>query len=186
VRKPHQPYDLEIPDDDYKMAWVMKRDKSNFESKNNWVYLGADRRDSSFAKVGITTKGLETRSYSPANPNYYLFCAFQCYYNTTPEQLRHIERGAFNYLDRVFGLDKRGVHTESQRLSECYYGIDFEAFFIHLHDYLWNNHIQHFQSCSYVDNEDSSLVYGSLLSFQFNQLVPPPLRMRYLNMVLKS
>uniref|UniRef100_UPI003CFA6F99 hypothetical protein n=1 Tax=Enterobacter cloacae complex sp. 280C5 TaxID=3395861 RepID=UPI003CFA6F99 len=40
MKKPQQMYDLQIPDDDYKMAAVMERDKLNFESPNKWFYIG--------------------------------------------------------------------------------------------------------------------------------------------------
>lgn len=183
--KPHQPYDLPIPDDDYKAAYVMERDKLNFESRDLWVYLGADLANPTFAKVGITTGDLRSRSSSTSNPNYYLFCAFQCYYGTTPEQLRHIERGALDYLDGVFGPEKRGVHTESQCKSECYYGINFEDFFIHLYEYLWEHHIRHFPTGTYVSEENPHWEYGSVLSYLFNDIVTLNVRRHYLNLIVK-
>lgn len=185
MRKPHQPYDLPIPDDDYKAAYVMERDKLNFESTNIWVYLGADLNNPTFAKVGITMNDLRSRSSSTAHPSYYLFCAFQCDYDTTPEQLRQIERGALEYLDGVFGPVKRVVHTESQRLSECYDGIHFEDFFFHLHDYLWEHHIRYFQTSSYVSDENPNWVYGSTLSSHFNDIVPSDVKEHYRNLILK-
>lgn len=86
MRKPYQSYDLEIPND-FKTAAVMERDRINFESPNKWLYVGADCRNLNFAKIGITMNDLRSRSYSSANPNYYLFCAFQCQQSTTKEQL---------------------------------------------------------------------------------------------------
>lgn len=92
MKKPQQMYDLQIPDDDYKMAAVMERDKLNFESPNKWFYVGADSRDLGFAKVGITMGDLTSRSYGTNNPNFYLFCAFQCQQSTTEAQLKSIEK----------------------------------------------------------------------------------------------
>ncbi|HHS9931473.1 TPA: hypothetical protein ACTW4B_003512 [Klebsiella pneumoniae] len=132
MKKPQQIYDLQIPNDDYKMAAVMERDKLNFESPNKWFYVGADSRDLSFAKVGITMGDLTSRSYGTNNPNFYLFCAFQCQQSTTEAQLKSIEKSAISYLDGVFcaenGQTKRARHMESQRLSECYYDVNFEDF----------------------------------------------------------
>lgn len=62
MRKPQQTFDLEIPDD-YKLASVLERDRADFESTNIWFYVGADYRDSRFAKVGITMGDLRSRSY---------------------------------------------------------------------------------------------------------------------------
>ncbi len=111
----------------------MERDRINFESPNKWLYVGADCRNLNFAKIGITMNDLRSRSYSSANPNYYLFCAFQCEQSTTKEQLERIEQCALIYLDDVFrydnGLTKRACHFESGYLSECYYDVDFEDFF---------------------------------------------------------
>ncbi|HDH0708496.1 hypothetical protein QNN86_08765 [Citrobacter sp. C348] len=185
MKKPHQSYDLPIPDDDYKMAYVMERDKLNFESRDIWVYLGADVADPTFAKVGITMKNMGSRSSSSANPRYYLFCAFQCRHDTTKERLRQIEKGALNYLDAIFGSEKRERHTESQILSECYYGINFEDFFFHLHDYLWENHYGDFQACDYVSETNPEWVYGGVLSFEFNERVTLDVRKRYLSMIVK-
>lgn len=108
MRKPPQIYNLEIPDDDYKMAAVMGRDKENFESSNIWFYVGADCRNPSFAKVGITQGDLRSRSYSSANPNYHIFCAFQCTQDTTNAQLKSIERNA---LGKVLTSHLAQKHT---------------------------------------------------------------------------
>lgn len=189
MRKPRQSYDLHIPDDDYKAAYIMERDKLNFESRSIWLYVGADYSNARYAKVGITMGDLASRSYSSANPRYFLFCAFQCYHNTTKEELERIEGDALAYLDDVFkednGQTKRARHFESQRLSECYYDINFEEFFACLHDYLWENHIRYFQTCDYVDEGDTDCVYGGVLSWIFNPRVPFNIRRRFLRMIAR-
>lgn len=156
MRKPLEEYDLEIPVDDLKMEIMMGRDKANFESQKIWLYVGADNSNPGFAKIGMTMGDLRSRSYSSANPNYYLFCAFQCDQSTTKEQLVSIEQSALVYLDSIFkwesGLTKRRPHTQSQILSECYYNINFEEFFVTLHDYLIENHVRYFQTSEY-ENE---------------------------------
>ena len=185
MKKSKQTYDLPIPDDDYKMAAVMENHKANFESPNIWLYVGADLNNPNFVKVGITMGDLSTRSSSTTHPGYYLFCAFQCYHNTTVEELKQIEQGALNYLDSVFGQDKRARHTESQRLSECYLGINFEIFFAHLHAYLWDHHIRHFQTAEYVHDTNPDWVYGSALSWEFNPRVSYEDRKRYLALIIQ-
>ncbi|WP_349855377.1 hypothetical protein [Pectobacterium aroidearum] len=185
MRKPYQSYDLEIPND-FKMAAVMERDRLNFESPNIWFYVGADCRNLNFAKVGITMNDLKSRSYSSANPNYYLFCAFQCQQSTTKEQLKRIEHSALNYLDDVFrydsGLTKRACHFESQYLSECYYDVDFEDFFVRLHDYLLDNHKRYFQTTS-LDEEGFEDSYA--LAWQFNPRLSLNAKMSWIRKILR-
>ncbi len=189
MRKPFQRYDLPIPDDDYKMKHVMERDKVNFESDRIWLYVGADYRNATYAKVGITMGDLRSRSYSSANPNYFLFCAFQCYPTTTKAELEGIETRVLACLDDVFTYDngqtKRARHFESQRLSECYYDIHFEDFFACLHDYLWDRESRHFMTDEYVDSNDISVVYGGVISFLFNDRIPDNVRRRFLRMIVR-
>jgi len=187
VRKPQQSYDLEIPDDDYKMAAVMIRDKVNFESPYKWVYVGADARSPGDAKVGITMDDLRSRSYSTGNPGYYLLCAFQCDQRITQQQLEDIERSAMNYLDRVFvddnGITKRVRHWESQRLSEWYYGINFEEFFVRVHDFLYDNYSTYFLVDAYTN--ELGEMDGQALSWFFNPQLEPGVSERYLRMILR-
>lgn len=188
MRKTQQIYDLEIPDDDYKMAIVMQRDKENFESPNIWFYVGADITNHGFAKVGITMGDLRSRSYSSANPNYFLFCAFQCDQCTTRLELESIEHAALNYLDAMFcwdnGLTKRARHVESQRLSECYYHINFEEFFACLHDYLLDNHGRYFQTADFENDE--GFVEGYALSWQFFPRLKSEVKRQYLRKILRG
>ncbi|MFQ1710771.1 hypothetical protein ACK39S_20150 [Aeromonas veronii] len=169
MRKPPQVYNLKIPDDDYKMAAVMERDKANFESSNIWFYVGADGRNPSFAKVGITQGDLSSRSYSSANPNYHLFCAFQCTQDTTNTQLKSIERNALAYLDSMFP-NRRAHHWESQRLSECYYDIDFEVFLSCLHYYLFDKYCNNFITAVFMNEEGVEI--GEGIAVLFNPHLP--------------
>ncbi|OAD97861.1 hypothetical protein [Pantoea sp. OXWO6B1] len=180
MRKPTQTYDLHIPDDDYKMAVGMERDKANFESSNIWIYLGADKRDTCYAKVGLTLGDLRSRSYSSANPHYHIFCAFQCVVGTTGEQLRKIEKGALAFLDSMFPK-RRAYHYESQILSECYYDINFSDFFVLLHDYLRDNHPNNFMEVEHLNeiNEDD----GSTLAMEFNPQIPLLIRRKYIELI---
>lgn len=180
MRKPSQAYDLPIPED-YKIATVMQHDKANYESSMIWLYLGAVERHPDFAKIGITMGDLSTRSSSSANPDYHLFCAFQCDQRTTKEQLESIEQSALNYLDNVFGQEKRARHKESQRLSECYYGINFTEFFLSLHDYLLDNHVRYFQTVGYYNDQGFEEAYS--LSCYFNTLVSPIVQSRFIELI---
>ncbi|HCD4537500.1 TPA: hypothetical protein NBQ86_002512, partial [Enterobacter hormaechei] len=103
MKKQKVEYGLELdPNADYKMAWLHERNKKDFESLTKWLYLGADIKDSGFAKVGLTMDDLSSRSYSSANPNYYLFCAFKCRDDLTKTEVEKIERSTLEYLERVF------------------------------------------------------------------------------------
>jgi hypothetical protein len=180
MRKPTQTYDLHIPDDDYKMAVVQGRDKANFESPNIWIYLGADIRDPSYAKVGLTMGDLRSRSYSSANPNYHIFCAFQCFVGTTGEQLKRIEEGALAYLDNMFP-NRRAYHYESQVMSECYYDINFNDFFISLHNYLHDYHQNNFMTGQHLNEFEKD--DGYTLAMEFNPRIPLLIRRKYIELI---
>ncbi|HEA9924697.1 TPA: hypothetical protein RXU73_004352 [Yersinia enterocolitica] len=182
MRKPQQKYDLSIPNDDYKMAAVMEDDKANFESQKIWFYVGADNRDPGFAKVGITMNDMGSRSSYSGNPSFYLFCGFQCKHGTTQAQLRIIEQNVLNYLDEVYPT-KRARHIDSQRLSECYYDINFEDFFSLLHDYLHDNHYSNFQIAGF-ENE-IGIDEGYALAWQFNSCLPLEVQKRFRNLILR-
>ncbi|AYV11532.1 MULTISPECIES: hypothetical protein [Shewanella] len=170
MKKPQQIYNLKIPNDDYKIAAVMERDKANFESANIWLYVGTDGMKPEFAKVGITMGDLGSRSYCTGNPDYYLFCAFQCNIHTTKSKLESIEAGALNHLDSLFPKH-RVPHRESGTLSECYRGIDFETFLISLNDYLLDKHHNDFQTVEYENA--IGIVEGYALVCEFNNSILP-------------
>ena len=183
MRKPPQTYNLEIPYDDYKMAAVMERDKENFESPNIWFYVGVDKNNPGFAKAGITMGDLSSRSYCSGNPGFHLFGAFQCIQGTTKSQLESIELGALSYLDHIF-QNHRARHAESQRLSECYYNIDFETFFTCIHNYLIDNHRSNFMTA--VFNNVVGFEGGHALEFVFNPILPPEVKIRFLSLILRE
>lgn len=133
---------------DYKMQSILSENKKIFESTEKWLYLVADDANENYAKIGITMGDLQSRSYSSANPRYYIFCAFKCRYDIKKEQLERIESEVLKALDRRYtyddGTTKRMLHFESKRPSECYNDIDFMDFFINLHDELYNHHSNYF------------------------------------------
>lgn len=140
------------------------RSKDNFESVNKWLYLGADRNNESFAKIGITTGDLSTRSSSPGNPNYYIFCAFKCKHDILKSELENIERKILIRFDELYPK-KRLQHAESGWLSECFDNIDFFEFFLDLHYELFHNYGNNFLGCKF---EDEGYIIGELLDCEFN------------------
>ncbi|HHO9701262.1 hypothetical protein [Citrobacter braakii] len=175
MRKKPQAYDLEIPDDDYKMADVMRNEKADFESQNIWLYIGAKQKDPRFAKVGMTMRDMTSRSSYSGDPRFYLFCAFQCKHDTTELQLRKIERDVLSYLDEMYP-NKRARHFESQRLSECFHDIDFEEFFFLTHQYLRDHYGKYFQKKCFGEE------YA--LSWEFNSHLPRSEWMPFLRSIL--
>jgi hypothetical protein len=133
---------------DYKMEFNHNEAKANFESTKKWLYLGANARDSGFAKVGMTKGDLTTRSSSSENPGYYLFCAFKCKSDIEIPTLKAIETRALKHLEGAFtyvnGSTKRASHHESGKLSECFYEVNFLDFFIELHYFLYKNYCNYF------------------------------------------
>lgn len=142
--------------DDYKIEQLVHDTTQNLESVKKWLYLGADISNPNWAKIGITAGDLSTRSYSSANPNYYIFCAFQFNYNVSENLMRWVEAQLLNTLDLEFkdwyGQPLRLRHYESGKLSECYHSINFEHFLLSLHDKIYHDHGNYFVLCEY-ENE---------------------------------
>lgn len=162
MRKPTVPEDIldeYFFDDgsDYKMSQLIQDGRENFASVKKWLYLGADSRDSTFAKVGITKDDLSSRSYSSANPRYYLFCAFKFKSNTSIADMKLVEIDILSKLDEYWqdenGVSKRLSHYESNVLSECYADVDFEEFFKDLHYLIYTHHRDKFQISGYQAND---------------------------------
>lgn len=171
MKRTKREYDLELdPFACYKMEFVHNESKENFESTDKWLYLGANARDSEFAKVGITMGDLTTRSSSSESPGYYLFCAFKCRNSITRSQLEEIEKSALNYLESLFvypdGSTKRALHHESERISECFYDVDFLDFFNELHYYLYQYHCNYFMLT--VFENEARIDEGEFLDCEFN------------------
>lgn len=188
MKKPTVKFDLELePDACYKMEYSHNESKRNYESTTRWLYLGADSGNCEYAKVGLTTGNLSSRSYSSGNPKFYLFCAFKCRYDIGRSQLKRIETGALDYLDRRFtkpdGTTKREAHEESGRLSECYYGINFIEFFIELHYYLYTNHRNDFIIGGFYNEVD--VCEGDFLDCIFNKSLTLDETNRYIRMILQ-
>lgn len=160
MKRTKREYDLELdPFADYKMEFIHNESKADFESTEKWLYLGANARDSGFAKVGITKGDLTTRSSSSESPSYYLFCAFKCRRNIEISKLKAIETSALKYLEGLFiyhdGSTKREFHQDSGRISECFYNVNFLDFFVELHYFLYENYCNYFSLMGF-DNEAGS------------------------------
>ena len=155
--------------EDFELDRQIERDKRNFESTENWIYLGADIRDIFYSKVGITTGNLQSRSYSSAMPNYYLFCAFKAEVETSKAQLEVIESDILANLDDQFGEHLRMRHAESGMLSECYYGVEFKDIFQTVHHIIYYRHPNRFTRVQYEDNFENPI--GSLVKCEFNEKV---------------
>lgn len=166
-------YNLPIPEDDYKIQSIMTEDKKNFESVDKWLYVGADIKNEGFAKIGITTGNLQSRSYSSANPNYYIFCAFKCIHDISKKELKSIEEMVLSILDRKFtnehGVTKRVRHFESNAMSECFYDIDFKDILYNVHLELYEKHRRYFSTSGLFDNDENDL--GDVLDCEFNRKI---------------
>lgn len=153
------------------MEYIHNQSKLNFESTTKWLYLGTNTRDSQFAKVGITMGDLTSRSSSSESPGYHLFCAFKCRDNISRSELERIEQSALNHLEKLFtysdGSTKRASHHESERISECFYDVNFLDLFGELHYYLYENHCNYFIRSSFENNERGD--EGDFLDCEFNR-----------------
>jgi len=183
VKREKQNYQLSIPDDDYKMQHVMTEHKKNYESLVKWLYVGANKNNKSYAKIGITNGNLQSRSYSTTDPDYYIFCAFKCNYNISKIDLESIESSVISYLDSIYadalGQSKRLQHAESNMLSECFHGIDFDDLLYQVHYALYTKHLRHFPLGSLTDNYGNHI--GDIIDCEFNKIIPLENKMKYMS-----
>lgn len=114
---------------------------------------------------------LTGRSSSSESPGYHLFCAFKCRDNISKSDLERIENSALNHLEKMFtypdGSTKRALHHESERISECFYDVNFLDLFCELHYYLYENHSNYFIR-SVFENDDG-FDEGDFLDCEFNR-----------------
>lgn len=190
MKREKKNYELELdPFACYKMEYIHEKAKANYESTNKWLYLGADARDQTFAKVGITMGDLTSRSSSSANPRYHLFCAFKCDNDITTPKLKCIEKDVLSHLDGIFikpnGSTMREVHCESGRISECFYGVDFLDFFRTLHYFLYEKHGNHFIGVEFYEDDEFNLHLGNYLDCEFNPHILLRERNKYIRMILQ-
>jgi len=153
-------------DDDYEIEQMMHDTIQNLQNAKKWLYLGADISNPEWVKIGITAGDLRSRSYSSANPNYYIFCAFQFDYKVTIEEMRKVEMEIHYKFDQdfrqMYGHSRRLPHYESRRLSECYWPVDFLYVFEKLHSELFHNYGLYFPKIGYeneIGDEDGETVY---------------------------
>ncbi|MBR7681738.1 MULTISPECIES: hypothetical protein [Acinetobacter calcoaceticus/baumannii complex] len=167
-------FELGFQNRDYKTDQLMHDTFQNLQNVNKWLYLGADITNHSWAKIGITTGDLRSRSYSSANPNYYIFCAFQFKYNVTIDEMRKVEVDMLNMFDQdflqMYGDSRRLKHYESKTLSECYCPVNFSFVFEKLHDVLFNDYSFYFKKIGH-ENEFGDEV-GATLICEFNPTFP--------------
>ncbi|MBV7549868.1 hypothetical protein KW849_26655 [Pseudomonas sp. PDM26] len=182
MRKDKFVWDETVSFGDYKMDHVYTETMRNFASTERWLYLGADAGNSGFAKIGITTGDLSSRSYSSTNPNYYLFCAFKCNYDLPKEELASIEYSLLAKIDSLYrnsdGTSKRMSHHESGVLSECFCPVDFQDFFVTLHQEIYDN-FRHKFVISGMENEIGD-VDGEFVDCIFSQKIANPQNFRRL------
>lgn len=158
---------------DLKLSHVLEVDQKNFESALKWIYIGADIRDAYYAKVGLTTGDLQSRSYSSARPTYYLFCGFKARHDISKERLEIIEKNILYELDNKYRFaEYRLKHAESSELSECYFGIPFSRVFRSVHQVIYDNHSNDFITCEY-ESRFNGFSRGSSIKCVFNHKLVP-------------
>lgn len=82
---------------------------------SDWIYVGGDIYNRSWAKVGKTTNGLDTRHRSPQNPGYFIYAAF----NLIRGNVHEIESNLLTHLSAMPDIT-RLVHFSTGNLSECF------------------------------------------------------------------
>ncbi len=154
----------------YEMDLMSAKAQQEFESAVKWLYVGADIREKNYAKIGITTGDLQSRSYSSARPTYYLFCGFKALHETSREKLERIEKSVLFKLDTDYRFGSYRVrHTESGELSECYYGAPLTRIFKAVHQILYDHHSNDFNTC--IHYNISGYPSGCAIKCEFNDKV---------------
>ena len=180
-------FEIEIQDLDYKTEQLMHDAIQNLQNVRKWLYLGADISNREWVKIGITTGDLRSRSYSSANPNYYIFCAFQFNYNVTMKEMRRVELDMHNKFDRYFisqyGSSRRLNHFESGRPSECYCPVDFLFVLEDLHYELFHNYSLYFSKIGYENEIDD--IDGATVRCEFSPTLPKKMQNKLLNRLMQ-
>lgn len=176
------PYDNGGADYDYKLEAIIENDAKEFESTDGWIYLGADSSNPGYARIGMTKGDLGSRSYSSANPNYYLFCAFKCKHDLHARQIKAIEDNILLELQHRYvyedGTTKRTRFHESGQYSDVFHDVPFEEFFVDLHQLLYTSYRGSFNTWI-VEQYDSVT-----LQYQFNPKVENQLK--YVRMICQD
>ena len=176
-----------VTSDDYKLEHVETEIRNNFESVERWLYLGRDAVDPNFVKIGLTMGELPSRSYSSANPDYHLFCAFKCKYNISEIELKNVEEEILVRLESIHrngdGSTKRLRHYESGLPSECFRPVDFLEFFIDLHYEIYENYRNNFVISAW-ENEDGQ-IDGEFVDCIFNKKIKLEDRNKFIKMILQ-
>lgn len=186
-------YDLDIHEsDDYKMAHVKQESLRELESIDGWVYIGANAANPRAAKLGITTGNLASRSYSSGNPDFFIFCAFKCKHNISPEMLVSIEKKLLLKFDEIYvdenGTSKRKRHYETGKLSEWYYEVDFIEFFLRVNYELYERFQHSFVVGDFyegVGDEEFTHKVGDTLDCMFNRRIPEEQKRKYRRMLVQ-
>lgn len=91
------------------------------DESNNWIYIGADKFNLNFSKVGKTTKGLESRHIATQSPVFFIYTAFNImnrgFCNCDVGQ---IEKELLSYLVHECNFI-RIPHFSSGSESECFF-----------------------------------------------------------------
>lgn len=82
---------------------------------DDWIYIGADNYRNEWAKIGKTTRGLNTRHTSSQNPDYFLYTA----YEIVKGDVHEIETKLLNHLEFIFP-NRRQPHFSTGSQSECF------------------------------------------------------------------
>lgn len=183
MKKPFTPYPYNNAGNnfDYKMEAIIEKNAREFESTEGWIYLGADISNPGYARIGMTKGDLRSRSYSSANANYYLFCAFKCKPEVHESQIKAIEDEVLRQFQYRYvhpdGTTKRAIFHESGRYSDCFYDVSFEEFFIDLHQLLYTSYRRFFSTWIVEQYE------GITIQYLFNPKVPN--HKKYVKMLLQ-
>ncbi len=82
---------------------------------NDWIYIGADRNNYDWSKIGKTTVGLDTRHTSSQNPGYFIHTAFKIMSGDVHE----IESMLKIHLGNLPGVEVIN-HFSTGTASECF------------------------------------------------------------------
>ncbi|HCG7104089.1 TPA: hypothetical protein NJ322_005034 [Vibrio parahaemolyticus] len=81
----------------------------------NWIYIGADIERKNWSKIGMTTRGLDTRHTSSQNAGYFIYTA----YNIISGDVHKIESELLDYIESQQDVE-RLRHFSTGSKSECF------------------------------------------------------------------
>ncbi|MGC9661198.1 hypothetical protein BFR77_00160 [Acinetobacter pittii] len=140
---------------DYEIQYIERKRREEFNSTENWIYIGIDTDRPTMFKVGLTTHKLSSRHSSSQNPFYTLLVAFKVKIGISGTKVKEIETAVLREISKFYQPIN---HYNSGNRSEWFYGDPLQARDF-VNDFLYENY-SYEMNCYYCHIRQRGIVYG--------------------------